>query len=244
MEPGAPQCSCGARIVGDPLGETQFNVRRYGPVFTAVAATAAVAAAALIFTSWLALAAVLPIMLSRRALRLAKGDPTLYGGYKTAAASLAVTLLAGTALASYAIIRIPDYLERRKLKEVAAKQAIMLHIAVLLEQYRAQKGSYPRDLEEIKAGMGDWTLPADFWTRAVKYRAYTEQVASTSFRRGVDAPIGVVSNDFELTLAGPDEEFGTEDDIFMRDGIFYPNPDPPKPLPAKEPALRSTQLPN
>ena len=238
MEPGALECSCGARIVGDPLGETPFKVRRYGPIMIAVAALAAVSAAALIFSSWLALAAVLPILLCRRALLLAKRNPDLYGGYKTATASLALTLLASAALSSYAIIRVPDYLEKRKIRARAAQQAIMLHIAVLLEQYRTKSGSYPRDLESIKAEMDGWSLPADFWTRSIKYRPYTEQVASTSLHKGGDPPIGVVYNDFELKLAGPDESLGTQDDIFMRDGLFYPNPDAGRPVPAKEPLLR------
>lgn len=235
MERGALECSCGARIVGDPLGETPFKVRRYGPVMIAVAAFAVVGAGALIFSTWVALGAVLPILLSRRALLLAKRDPSLYGGYKTATANLALTLLASAALSSYAIIRIPDYLEKRTIKARAAQQAIMLHLAVLLEQYRSKNGSYPRDLEPIRAEMEDWSLPADFWTRAIKYRPYTEQVAATGLRKGGDAAIGVAPNDFELTLAGPDESLGTQDDIFMRDGIFYPNPDAGKPGPAKDP---------
>jgi len=237
MEPGALGCSCGARIVGDPLGETPFKVRRYGPVMIAVAAVTAVGASALIFSSWLALGAILPILLSRRALLLAKRNPELYGGYKTATASLALTLLAAAALSSYAIVRIPDYLEKRKVRAQAAQQAIMLHIAVLLELYRTKNGSYPRDLESIKAEMEGWSLPPDFWTRSIKYRPYTEQVAATSLHKGGDPPIGVVYNDFELRLAGPDESLGTQDDIFMRDGIFYPNPDAGRPAPAKDPLL-------
>jgi len=235
MEPGVLDCSCGARIVGDPLAENQFKVRRYGPIMIAVAAAAAVAATALVFSSWCALALLLPILLSRRALLLAKRDPSLYGGYKTAAASLTLALVASAALASYAVVRIPDYLENRRLKERAAQQAIMLHVAVLLEQHRAKNGNYPRDLEEIKK-LDDGSLPADFWTRAFKYRAYTQQVAATTFRRGED-PIDVSSNDFELMLAGPDGVLGTDDDIFMRDGRFYPNTEAPKPTVPRDPVL-------
>ena len=236
MEPGAPVCSCGARIVGDPLTENQFKVRRYGPIMAAVAGAVAVAAAILIFSSWFALALLVPVALSRRALLLAKRDPDLYGGYKTATASLALTLLASAALASYAVVRIPDYLENRRLKEVAAQQATMLHLAVLLEQHRAKNGNYPRDLEEVKT-LDDGSLPADFWTRAFKYRAYTGQVAATTFRKGQDSIGAVSNNDFELRLAGPDGVLGTEDDIFMRDGHFYPNSEAPKITPSRDPAF-------
>jgi hypothetical protein len=235
MEPGAIDCSCGARIVGDPLAENQFKVRRYGPIMIALAAAGAVAATTMIFSSWFALALLVPVVLSRRALLLAKGDPGLYGGYKTATASLTLALIASAGLASYAVVRIPDYLENRRLKELAAQQAIMLHLAVLLEQHRTKNGNYPSDLEEIKK-LDDGSLPADFWTRAFKYRAYTQQVAATTFRKGQD-PIGVSGNDFELRLAGPDGVLGTEDDIFMRDGVFYPNPEAPKTSPSRDPAF-------
>jgi len=236
LQDGALECSCGARFVGDPLGETQFKVRRYGPIMIAVASAVTVASLAVVFSSWLALASVVPIVLSRRALRLARLDRASYGGYKTAIASLAVTLIASAALASYAIVRIPDYLEKRKLKERAAQQAIMLHLAVLLDQYRSQNGDYPKDLEPIKKLDGG-SLPAEFWAKAIKYRPYTEQIVATTFHKGGDAPLGVTRNDFELRLAGPDETFGTEDDIFMRDGIFYPNPDAGKPGQPREPVL-------
>jgi len=201
----------------------------------ALAAAAAVAGAALIFSTWLALGALLPILLCRRALLLARRDPALYGGYKTAMASLAVALVACAALSSYTIIRIPEYLEKRKIKEQAAQKAVMLHLAVLLEQYRADHGHYPSDLEPIKKLDGG-SLAADFWTKGIKYKSYTEQVAATTFHKGGDATIGVeFNNDYELRLAGPDESLGTQDDIFMRDGRFYPNPDAGKPAPAREP---------
>jgi hypothetical protein len=203
----------------------------------AMAAAAAVAATALIFSSWCALALLLPILLSRRALLLAKRDPSLYGGYKTATASLIVTLVASAGLASYAIIRIPDYLENHKLKERAAQQAMMLHLAVLLEQWRSKNGSYPVDLESVKK-LDDGSLPAEFWTSSIKYRPYTEGVAATTFPNGRNGSVGVVVfNDFELKLAGPDGAFGTEDDIFMRDGTFYPNTDAPKTMPSRAPVL-------
>jgi hypothetical protein len=200
----------------------------------AVAGVAAVAAAALIFSSWCGLALVIPILLSRKALLLAKRDPGLYGGYKTATASLILTLVASAGLASYAIVRIPNYLENRKIKERAGRQAMMLHLAVLLEQWRAKNGSYPPDLESVKK-LDDGSLPAEFWTNGIRYRPYTEGVVLN----GGNGALGVqlVRNDFELKLAGPDGVFGTEDDIFMRDGTFYPNTDVPKTMPSRDPLL-------
>ena len=231
MQPGAIVCSCGARIVGDPLGGTPFRVRRYGPVMIAVGATTAVTTAALLFSSWLALAAVFPILLSNRAFRLAKRDPALYGGYRTAAGSLALCLIASFTLVSYAIVGISDFLEKREIRERAAEQARGLHVAGLLEQYRAQHdGSYPATLEPIRE-KDNGSLPAEFWSKMIRYEPQYGPIAA---RGGLGS---VQVSDFELRLAGPDGIMGTEDDIVMRDGIFYSNPDPIKAPSAKEPAL-------
>jgi hypothetical protein len=230
MQPGTLECSCGARIVGDPLGGTPFRVRRYGPIMIAVGVTAAVTTAALIFSSWLALGAVLPILLSNRAFQLAKRDPALYGGYRTAAGSLALCLIASFTLVSHAIIGIPDYLEKQEIGERAEEQAKGLHVAGLLEQYRAQHdGSYPATLEPIRE-KDNGSLPAEFWSKMIRYEGVYGAVAA---RGGVGSEI----TNFELRLAGPDGIMGTEDDIVMRDGIFYSNPDPIKAPSAKEPAL-------
>jgi hypothetical protein len=193
----------------------------------AVATAGAVVGAALVFSSWMALGVVLPILLSRRAFRLAKQDPGLYGGYRTAAGALALSLFGSVALGSYAIIRIPDYLEKREIRLRAAEQARGLHIASLLEQYRAQNDSYPRDLEPIKKLDGG-SLPPEFWNKTIVYKGFPAQVAA----RGSTT---VQFSSFELRLAGPDGIIGTEDDIIMRDGIFYSSPDPLKSPTAKEP---------
>lgn len=227
MQPGALECSCGARIVGNPLGETPFQVRRYGPIIIAVATASAVLGAALLINSWMAVGVVLPILLSRRALRRAKLDPVAYGGYRTAAGTLILSLVGSIALASYAMIRIPDYLEKREIRLQAAERARGLHIASLLEEYRAKNDGYPRDLEPIKKLDGG-SLPPEFWNQMIVYKGFPAPIAA----RGSAT---VQFNSFELRLAGPDGVMGTEDDIIMRDGIFYSNPEPLKSPTAKEP---------
>jgi hypothetical protein len=231
MQPGALECSCGARIVGHPLGETQFKVRRYGPVMIAVVAAAGITMLALVISSWLALGALLPILLARRALRLASREPELYGGYKTAGGTLALSLIASISLASYAIVRIPDYLEKREIRQRAAEQARGLHVASLLEQYRSEHLSYPKTLEPIRRMDGGF-LPPEFWSKMINYTP-NGQIAINS--KGGEGGVGGMEFDnFELRLAGPDGIMGTADDIVMRDGIFYLSSEPVKPQPAKE----------
>src|SRR5262249_60580354 len=82
MKLGALECSCGARIVGDPLDEIPIKVKRFGPVMTAVAVVAAVIIASLVVTSWMALGGILVVWFARRALRLGRRGPEGFGRYR------------------------------------------------------------------------------------------------------------------------------------------------------------------
>ena len=214
---GARICDCGARFVGEPLAESPIRVQRFGPAMTSVAMLLLVIAAALIATKWLAFAAVLVMWLAWRAIKLAKGDPELYGGYKTAASTLAVTIVASAGLASYGIAHIPKALDNYRVRQVAATQARMHHMASLLEQYKLTVGlgSYPQDAQEFRKATGE-SLPSDYWDQSVKYQSY-----SGAYADRLISLTGVQYTQFELRSAGPDGVVGTDDDIIMRDGIFF-----------------------
>ena len=121
------ECGCGARFVGEPLDETPLKVQRLGPAMTSVALLALVVVAALVATKWLAFAAVLVIWSAWRAVRLARRDAEWYGGYKTAATTLTVTIMGGAVLAAYGIAHIPKALENYKTRQIAATQSVMYH---------------------------------------------------------------------------------------------------------------------
>lgn len=214
----ARECGCGARFVGEPLDETPIKVQRLGPAMTSVAVLAVVIIAVLVATKWLAFAAVLVIWSAWRSLRLAKQDPGWYGGYKTAAATLAVTIMGSLGLAAYGIAHIPQALENYKTRHIAATQAAMYHVANALEEYKRTKGfgSYPKDALEFKKATGE-SLPADYWDQSVKYQSRIALVAER--RETAQAPVLSYTN-FELRSAGPDGIVGTDDDIVMRDGII------------------------
>jgi hypothetical protein len=179
---------------------------------------AAVVAASLVITKWMALAAVLVIWASWRALRLARGNAEWYGGYKTAVTTFSITLVVGLALATYGIAHIPRALENYRLRQVAATKSSMYHVANLLEDYKVHisNGAYPNP-HQFKQVMGG-TLPTDYWDGSIKYQALTDPVADTSIG------ITLLSNtNFELRSAGPDGIVGNDDDIIMRDGVFFTN---------------------
>lgn len=215
---GARECGCGARFVGEPLDEKPIKVQRLGPAMISIGLLVAVVAASLVATKWMALAAVLVIWSAWRALRLARLDAEWYGGYKTAVATLSLTLAGGVALATYGIAHIPKALENYRLRQVAATQSSMYHVANLLEAYKlnVSNGAYPNP-QQFKQVMGG-SLPTDYWDGSIKYQALTDPVADTSIG------ITLLSNtNFELRSAGPDGIVGNDDDIIMRDGVFFTN---------------------
>ncbi|HEX5731977.1 MAG TPA: hypothetical protein VF131_04000 [Blastocatellia bacterium] len=215
---GAQQCRCGARFVGEPLGEPPFKVQRLGPVMVAIGLLAAVVASALIITKWLALAGLLVVWASRRAMRLARREPEGFGGYRTAAATLIVTLGAGAVAAGYTLAYVPTFLEDRQAKREAHTRAEFYRVAGKLEAYKRKYGSYPSTPQDYAKAI-DVRMPIDYWENGIKYQGYGGAVASLP-SSGVS---GISFPNFELRSAGADEIEGTDDDIIMRDGIFFTN---------------------
>ena len=91
----------------------------------------------------------------------------------------------------------------------------MHHVANLLEEYRRTNNGYPKDAQEYKRVIGE-SLPADYWDSGLKYQGYAGALADRSVR-SIRVPI----DNFELRSAGRDGILDTDDDIIMRDGIFF-----------------------
>lgn len=218
------ECGCGARFVGNPLDHTPVRIQRLGSAMSAVVSFAVVVALALIFTKYLAFAGVLVAWSARRAMQLARRNPEWYGGYRTAAATLVVTLVTGAVAAGLGIAYLPQYLENRKVRQNAATHAAFLHIENIAEDYKQKYGSYPPDIMAIRKAATD-ALPSDYWENEIQYQSYTEAIAINTEDRRDKSPkvIGLPVNNFELRSAGPDEKMGTDDDIIMRDGVFLTN---------------------
>ncbi len=215
MNMGARDCSCGARFVGEPLDLKPVKIQSYGAVMNTVGLLTVVVVAALAFTKFLAFGAVLVIWSAWRAMKLAKRDPEGYGGYKVATATLLVTLIAGIGIASYTIAYIPKFLDNRATKREAATKASFYHTAKLLDDYKRAHGFYPSNAQEV-AKVTKEPLPADYWNHSISYVGRPGAVANASTGK----PRISFSN-FELRSKGPDEIAGTDDDIIMRDGMFY-----------------------
>jgi len=214
MDVAARDCGCGARFVGEPLGDAPFKVQRFGPAMSAVWLLALVTSASLIFTKWMALAAALVIWSAWRAMRLAQRDPEGYGGYRTASATLAVTVFASIIAGGYSVAYVPEYLQLRRDRQEAATKANIIHVQALLEEYKRKNGAYPPSLQALRRITGK-ALPTDYWEKSFSYEGRTDALVS-----GRATVTGINFNNFELRSAGPDEKMGTDDDIIMRDGLF------------------------
>jgi hypothetical protein len=210
-------CDCGARFVGAPLDESPLKVKRLGPALTAVTLLILVATASIVATKWVAFAGVAVIWAALRAVRLARREPDWYGGLRTSAATLAISVVASVGLASYGLSRIPQALDNFRLRREAATHAAMYNYWNALEAYKSKFGSYPKNAQDFKklTGVG---APLDDWARSIKYQSYTDAIADRSI-----AINGVPFSNFELRSAGPDGVLGNDDDIVMRDGLFFSN---------------------
>jgi len=229
---GAFDCRCGARFVGEPLGDPAVKLRQFGPAVTAVALLVIVVAAALLFTKFLALAGLVVVWAARKAMRLAQRDPEGYGGYRTAAATLAVTLAAGAVSGGFAIASIPRLIKDRKAKETAATCAPIYRYYQLIEEYKRKYGSYPVDEPAVRRFISE-SLPRDYWNKGIAYQGRTDYMVGSK-----PGQTGIQINNFELRSAGPDEKLETDDDIVMIDGIFYTNAEAIKKSVMQAPAKR------
>jgi len=225
---GIKACACGARFVGAPLDETPIKMRRFGPAMTAALLLLLAIGLTALLTKWLTGLALVPAWYALRALRLEKGDPSGYGGRRIAATTLVLALVGSAGMAAYGISYIPRALENHRISRLAATEAAMHHIAGILEDYKAATGSYPKNTADLKKVLTE-AMPTDYWEKAIRYRSYAEALVDVRLRNNIDpnqhnAPaLAIQFNTFELRSAGADGIEGTDDDIIMRDGVFFTN---------------------
>lgn len=216
---GIASCGCGARFVGTPFDETPVKIRRFGPAMTAALLLVLAVSLTAILTKWLAALALVPAWFALRALRLEKSDPSGYAGRRVAVATLTLAIVGGVGMAAYGIGHIPRAMENYRVRRAAATEATMHHIAAILEDYRAAHGGYPDSMAAYRKLLNG-EVPADYWEKAIRYQSYPEPVASNEDPRA-PRKTPLQYSTFELRSAGADGIEGTDDDIIMRDGVFF-----------------------
>ncbi len=154
---------------------------------------------------------LLGIWLARRASRLARQAPENYGGMSMARFSYALSTSLALIFGAVTMTSIPGAIERGRAKRIAATRAMMYELhEQALQKYYNEYGSYPQDLSDLIRVNAESSPQSDYWRRNLNY-----------------LPVGVVASkgsaisfsNYKLVSAGPDGEFGTEDDITMVDGM-------------------------
>ena len=156
------------------------------------------------------------IWLSRRAAQRASASPAQYGGLSVARFSSVLSVALFVIFATILTTSIPSMLERGRAKKAAATRAKMyaLHYEAL-HRYHREYGSYPQELTDLTRVNAEAVPHNDYWDNDFSYQ-----------------PVGVIASrgsaisfsDYKLVSAGPDEKFGTADDITMVDGIVVDTP--------------------
>ena len=153
--------------------------------------------------------------LARRAMRLVKRDSAVFGGKRMARASLALSSLVLTTVATVTITAIPGAIERGREKRIAATHAVMYQLhEQALKKYHDEFGTYPQELQDLARVRREPVTQEDYWERGMTYTPVSV-IASKGTAVGF--------SNYRLVSAGPDGEFGTDDDITMIDGVVVSN---------------------
>ncbi len=152
------------------------------------------------------------VWIARRASRLARSNPSQFGGLNLAKLSLALSAGLLVIFSTVAITSIPDVIERGRARRMAATRAMMYELhQQALQKYYKEYGSYPQDLTDLSRVNADSAPQTDYWQRSFIY-----------------LPVGVIASrgsaisfsNYKLVSPGPDGKPGTEDDITMVDGVI------------------------
>jgi hypothetical protein len=152
------------------------------------------------------------IWLARRALRLAKADPSCFGGSSVARVSLVLSACLFVIFTTVMLTSIPGAIERGRAKRLAATRAMMYELhRQALQKYYNEYGSYPQDLSDLSRVNAESTQQTDYWQHTFGYFPVSVIASKGS---------GISFSNYKLVSAGPDGKFGTEDDVTMVDGVI------------------------
>jgi hypothetical protein len=172
-------------------------------------------------------------------------EPARFAGRRVAAAGLAVTLSVAAALATLVAVTVPERLRRRESARQAGQRALLYAGDQALARYRARFGAYPASLSDLRRlddpdceisnllvalGVSDYKPETDLASLApgrakgrAKRRGARVRAASSRSTDDLAEP-GLALTNYELTLPGPDQLLGTEDDLRIRDGRILEGP--------------------
>ncbi|OYT71656.1 MAG: hypothetical protein CFK52_07280 [Chloracidobacterium sp. CP2_5A] len=169
-------------------------------------------------TPWLIAPALLGAYASFVAYRRARREPARFGGLGFARAGVALSSLALPGLLLFGGYQAHRWQVGRQESAQAASRARMLELSLAIQAYQRERRALPSpQLTELRAaGLAHGPM-TDSWGRSLRYRPTGELAAASPSA----APL---LTQYSIVSAGADGEFGTADDLVLRDGVFMPAP--------------------
>jgi hypothetical protein len=171
-------------------------------------------------------------------------EPSRFVGHTHARAGLAVTFAVALALSTFIGITVPERLRVRELARRAADNALLYETDIALGRYRRQFGTYPAAISDLRrledtdgsvARLLNTIAPGEYKPETDIASLTTGRAKARSKRRGTvirarasnsdDLPgDSIVLTNYEVTLPGRDRLLGTDDDLYIRDGLILDAP--------------------
>ncbi|MFQ3581537.1 MAG: hypothetical protein SNJ67_11805 [Chloracidobacterium sp.] len=205
-------CICGARSVAAPQTDEIVELPRLGRALTGLAC--AIAGLGSFLTPWLLAPALLGAYASVTAYKRARREPSRFGGLPFARAGVVLSSLVLPGLLLFGSYHAREWYIGQQESARAASRARMLELALAIQAYQKQYRALPSpQLDELRAtGLANGLI-TDQWGKSLRYRP-TGELAATN---PLTAPL---LTQYSIISAGEDGEFGTADDLVLRDGVF------------------------
>lgn len=195
--------------MAEPLKESEFIVPKIGLPVASV--TFALLGVLVLWSKIFAVAACLALWFGIQALKRFRRDPLRNGGPRVATTALALSALVLLGLGAYWVYRLPAAIAAYHESHAAATRATMYHLSQLLSTYKAEYGTYPQDLQDLRLITNEPIPEGDAWGQDLVFSA-SSLVAS---KRGM-----VSLAHFQIVSLGPDGKPGTGDDLVLRDDLL------------------------
>lgn len=205
-------CACGARAIAAPQTDEIVTLPRVGQAVFGLAC--AILGVGSFVTPWLIAPALLGAYVSIVASQQARREPMCFGGLRLAQAGVVLSSLVLPSLLLVGSYRIERWYADQKERARAASRARMLELALAIQAYQKQHQALPSpQLQELQAAGLAPNPVTDEWGKRLRYQPTGELAAMNPLA----APL---LTQYSITSAGEDGEFGTADDLVLRNGVF------------------------
>jgi hypothetical protein len=196
--------------------------------------------------------ALLAFVGGARALMRVSREPSRFACVRFALGGFATSALVAVAVASLIVVTVPERLRQRATAREAARNAEAYDAIKVLLEYQQQFGTLPTnadDLKKLPDPDGSVARAASMLSPQVAQYEPASTIASlpsakargrrnanvmiqpVALRNGADeAQQGepLTFTNYTLRLAGKDKKLGTDDDLYIRDGMIVPAPPTPQ----------------